>query len=612
MMARSIPQRPFDRPFKPDGSYYLGGTDELVYHNPIQIINEQDVVLDNYRFLGTFMGTAKIMEGLNFKTMFGADLTYTLDNVYYTQDHPYGTGVGVKFDNRRFTPNTLWENTLNYNKQFDKLSVDALAGYSYQKANFSSSTIEGRGFPTSSFQELSVAAEIVGAGTDITESALTSLFGRTNFSWDNKYMLSLSLRADGSSKFAPENRWGYFPSVSGGWNMSNESFWSLKELTSKIRASYGETGNQDGISSYAYQAQMSGGRNYNNQSGIGVSTNGNRILTWETAQQYGAGLDLSFMNGKFIFTTDYFVKNTNNLLYSKPEPATTGFTSIISNIGSMQNKGWEFLLGTNLEFGDFKWSSDFNISFIKNKLTSLIGDEALLIGANRTLQVGKEVGSFYMFRQLGIFQTDDEVPQKMYANGVRAGDVKYDDLDGNDVIDVNDRQIIGSSNPDFFGGWNNSFTFKNFDFNIFFNYSYGNDVYASYRITTERLGNNFMNMTERVVNERWVGPGTSNTTPRAIYGYGWNTQNSSRFLEDGSFIRLRALNLGYALPDKAVKKLGLSRLRVYVQGDNLYLWTKYKGFDPEVTSDFDPQFIGQDNLILPQLRSLNFGVNIGI
>ena len=611
MMGRSLLQRPFDRPFKPNGDYYLGGTDELIYHNPFQIINEQDISLDNYRFLGSFFGRATITEGLVFKTMVGTDLTYTLDNIYYTENHPYGTGIGVKYDNRRFTPNILWENTLNYNKTFDKLNVDGLLGYSYQKINVSSSNIEGSGFPSPSFQQLSVAASIIGAGTSISESALMSIFGRANLSWDNKYLLSLSLRADGSSKFHPDNRWGSFPSVSAGWNLSNEPFWQLSGTTAKVRASYGETGNQDGISSYAYHAQMSGGRNYDNKSGIGVSTNGNRDLTWETARQYGAGLDLGFLNGKLNLTADYFVKKTDNLLYSKPEPATSGFTSIISNIGSMENKGWEFLVNANVPLGPVLWSSDFNISFIKNRLTSLIGDEALLIGANMTLQVGQEVGSFYMYKQLGIYQSDDEVPESLYKNGVRAGDVIYEDLDGNGAINVSDRQIVGTANPDFYGGWNNSFSFKNFDLAIFFTYSYGNMVYASYRTYTDRLGNNFMNMTKRVANERWTGPGTSNTTPRAIYGTSWNGQNSSRFLEDGSYIRLRSLNLGYTLPAKVAAKLGMNRLRVYLQGDNLHLWTNYRGFDPEVTDNFDPQFIGQDNLILPQLRSFNVGVNIG-
>jgi TonB-linked outer membrane protein, SusC/RagA family len=610
IMARAIPQRPFDRPYKPNGEYYVGGTEDLIYHNPLQILNEENTFLNTWRLLGNFYGSVNLAKGLVFKSAFGADLTYTLDNVHYNEKHPYGTGVGSKTDARRFSSNVLWENTLNYNKTFGKLDFGALAGYSYQKLALSNISIEGRGFPSPAFDVLSVASEITAASTGLSESALLSLFGRTNFSWDGKYLLTLSLRTDGSSKFSPNNRWGYFPAVSAGWNISDENFWIWEPVQAKLRASYGATGNQDGISSYAYLAQMSGGRNYGLQSGIAVSTNGNEDLTWETARQLDVGLDLALLRGKLNFTVDYFIKKTDNLLYSRPQPATSGFTSIISNIGSMQNKGLELLVGTNLNFGKLQWSSDFNIAFIKNKLTSLIGDDALLIGANRTLKVGEEVGSHYLYKQLGIYQDDKDVPASFYANGVRAGDVIYEDIDNNGIIDVNDRQIVGSSNPDFFGGWNNSFRYKNFDLNFFFTYSYGVDVYASYRLTIERLGNNFVNNTERAIKERWTGPGTSNTTPRAIYGSTWNTQNSTRYLEDGSYIRLRSLNLGYTVPAKLLSRFNMSRVRVYAQADNLFLLTKYSGMDPEVTSDFDPQFLGQDNLILPQLRVINFGINI--
>lgn len=610
IMARALPQRPFDRPYKPNGEYYVGGTEDLVYHNPLQILNEENTFINSYRLLGNFYGNVTLADGLVFKSSFGSDITYTVDNVFYNEKHPYGTGVGVLNDARRLASNVLWENTLNYNKTFNKLDFGALAGYSYQKLNNSTSGIEGRGFPSPAFDVLSVASEITSASTGLSESALLSFFGRTNLSWDGKYLLALSLRADGSSKFAPDNRWGYFPAVSAGWNISNENFWQWQHTQAKIRASYGATGNQDGISSYAYQAQMSGGMNYGLSSGIGVSTNGNMNLTWETARQFDIGIDLSLLKGKLNFTADYFVKNTDNLLYSKPEPATSGFTSIISNIGSMRNTGLEFLVGTNQNIGKVQWSSDFNISFIKNKLTSLIGNDALLIGDNRTLKVGEEVGSHYLYKQLGIYQDDKEVPEAFYKNGVRAGDVIYEDIDDNKAIDVNDRQIVGSSNPDFFGGWNNSFRYKNFDLNIFFTYSYGSEVYASYRLTTDRLGNNFANNTERAVNERWTGPGTSNSTPRAIYGSTWNTQNSTRYLEDGSYIRLRSLNLGYTLPANIIGRLKMTRVRVFAQADNLFLLTNYSGMDPEVTSNFDPQFLGQDNLILPQLRVINFGLNI--
>ncbi|RNI29989.1 SusC/RagA family TonB-linked outer membrane protein [Rufibacter immobilis] len=610
VMARSIPQRPFDRPYKPNGEYYVGGTEDLLYHNPLHILNEEDADIENYRYLGTFFANLHLGKGLDFKTSLGLDQIYTVDKVYYNEDHPYGTGVGRLIDSRRMISNLLVENTLSYNKQFGELSFSALAGQSYQKTSNSGINIDGRGFPSTSFDVLSVAAEITEAGTSLAESALASYFGRTSFSYKDKYLLSLTFRADGSSKFAPENRFGYFPSVSAGWHISRESFFLVELMDLKLRASYGSTGNQDGISSYAYQAQMSGGRNYGYQSGIGVSTNGNRDLTWESADQFDVGVDMGFQRGKYTFTADYFVKNTNNLLYSRPTQATSGFTSITSNIGSMRNWGWEFMVGTNQTFGELTWSSDFNISFIKNKLTSLLGDEALLIGANRTLKVGEEVGSFYLYKMLGIYQTDEEIPEKFYAQGIRAGDVKYDDINNDGLINADDRQIVGTSNPNFFGGWNNTFQYKNFDLSVFLNYSQGADVYFSGRITVERLANNFFGIREEVAKERWTGPGTSNTTPRAIYGTGWNTQNSTRFLEDGSFLRLRSVILGYTLPTSFTSKIKLSRVRVYAQADNLFLWTNYSGMDPEVTSNFDPQFMGEDNLILPQLRTVNVGVNL--
>ncbi|WP_257669315.1 SusC/RagA family TonB-linked outer membrane protein [Parapedobacter tibetensis] len=612
IMGRAISQRPYDRIYKPDGSYYKGGTDDLLRHNPIQVLNEGNAYLDNYRYLGNIHATAKLHRDIEFKSMVGLDAIYTKDLIHYYDTHPYGVGMGRMFDNRRLITNLLLENTLNYKKSFDKLHFTVLMGHSFQKVTSSSAAIDGQGFPSSSFEVLSVAAEINDAGTSLSDNALESYFARTSFSYNNKYLLNLSFRADGSSKFSPDNRWSYFPSVSAGWNISEEDFWNKDHGTDlKLRTSYGATGNQEGISSYAYHAQMSGGRNYNNQSGIGVSDLGNNTLTWETATQFDAGMDLSLFKGRLGFIADYFIKNTGNLLYSRPLHATTGFTSIVSNIGSMRNTGWEFTLDGNLDIGKVNWSSDFNISFVKNKLTSLIGDEALLIGSNRTLQVGHEVGSHYVYRVLGIYQHDEEVPESLYNNSnVRAGDLIYEDINNDGVIDVNDRQVVGSINPKFYGGWNHTLRYNNFDLSAFFTYSYGNDVYFSYRTFIERLGNGFFGFTEASAENRWVGAGTSNTVPRAIYGSPWNTQNSTRFLEDGSFIRLRSLILGYTLPTALTSKIKVKHLRLYAQADNLFLWTKYSGMDPEVTSDFDPRFLGEDNLILPQPRIFNFGINL--
>lgn len=611
IMLRSMGQRPYDRPYKPNGDYYTGGTEELVYHNNMQILNEQDNQLDNFRYLGNFIADIKFSPYLHLRNSAGIDAIFTEDFTYYNEFHPYGAGQGRILDERRMITNGLIENTLHFDKSFGELTVNALAGHSYQKITTSTSFIDGRGFPSPSFDVISVASEIADASTGFGQYALESYYARTNFNWANKYLLSLSIRADGSSKFSRENRYGSFPSASVGWNISNEPFWFTDRIDLKLRGSYGTTGNQDGIGSYASQALMGGGANYYNESGLSITTFGNPDLTWETAEQFDVGVDLSLFEGKLNFTADYFVKNTRNLLYSMPVHSTSGFSSVTSNIGSMQNRGLEFMLNSRRNLGPVTWSSDFNISFIRNKLTSLLGDEPLLIGANRTLKVGAEVGSFYMYRMLGIFQSDEEVPEPQYAQGVRAGDVHYEDVDGNGLINIDDRQIVGSSNPDFYGGWNNTFRFRNFDLSAFITYAEGAEIYATWRLTTDRLGAGKQGFRKKEALNRWTGPGTSNEVPRAIYGSTHNLQNSSRFLEDASFVRLRSVTLGYSLPKEMLDRLHMARLRIYVQADNLALLTRYSGIDPEVSKNYDARFMSDDNMNLPQPRTISFGINAG-
>ncbi|WP_245553357.1 TonB-dependent receptor [Echinicola vietnamensis] len=609
IFLRSMGQRPFDRPYKPNGDYYVGGTEELVYHNNLQILNEQNTKLDNYRMLGNVYADIKFSPSFHLKNSFGMDAIYTEDYLYYTDEHPYGAGQGRLLDERRMMTNGLIENTLYFDHTFGKLSVNALVGHSYQKVTTSTNYIDGRGFPSPSFDVLSVASEIANASSGFGENALESYYSRANLSWEDKYLLSLSIRADGSSKFSPEKRYGSFPSISAGWNLSDENFWKFSQTDLKLRASYGATGNQDGIGSYAYQALMSGGANYAGNSGLSISTFGNPNLTWETANQFDVGIDLGLWSGKANFSADYFIKNTENLLYNMPIHATSGFSSVTSNIGSMRNTGLEFLLDYNHRFGELQWQSSFNISFIQNELTSLLGDDPLLIGANRTLQVGEEVGSFYMYKMLGIFQTDEEVPEPLYEQGVRAGDVHYEDVNGDGIINVDDRQIIGTSNPDFYGGWSNTFQYKNFDLSAFLTFSQGSEIYANWRITTERLGSGRQGFREEPALERWTGPGTSNEVPRAIHGTGYNTYNSSRFLEDASFLRLRTLSLGYSLPQSLLEKLQMSKLRIFVQGENLYLFSNYTGLDPEVSKNYDARYMSDDNMNLPQPRTIRLGLN---
>ena len=610
IIGRSIQQRPFDRPYKPNGDYYVGGTDELVFHNPMQILDEETAYIENMRYLGNFYATFKYKDKFAFKSSVNTDITQIYDYTYYNENHPYGKGVGRIVDYNRTIKNILVENFATYNDKFGDFSLSAMLGHSFQKVTTRSAKLDGSGFPSPSFDVVGVASSLDAYSGSLSNYAMESYFGRATFSYKDRYVLTATLRTDGSSKFARDNRWGWFPSVSLGWNISKENFMKDSDTELKFRVSYGKTGNQEGIGSYAYQALMSGGYNYGNGSGIAVSTFGNRDLTWEKADQFDAGFDITLFKGRVNIMADAYYKKTKDLLYSTPIHSTTGVTSIISHIGSMRNIGAELTINTHFNFGPLSWLSQFNIATNRNKLTELLGDDKpISIGANRALQVGKEVGAFYLFIMDGIYQYDGEVPAEQYAQGIRAGDVKWRDVDDNNLINDNDRQVIGSSNPYFSGGWNNTFRYKGVSLDVFFTYMYGNDVYAAWKINTSKLGHKNGVLAEEARN-RWTGPGSTDLHPRSVSGDTNNTRNSDRWLEDGSFLRLRSLTLSYTFPEKISRRLAMKSLRVYFQGDNLWLATRYSGWDPEVSNNLDPRFMGVDNFSVPQPRMFCFGLNV--
>jgi len=610
IIGRSIQQRPFDRPYKPNGDYYVGGTDELVFHNPMQILDEETAYIENMRYLGNFYATFKYKDKFAFKSSVNTDITQIYDYTYYNENHPYGKGVGRIVDYNRTIKNILVENFATYNDKFGDFSLSAMLGHSFQKVTTRSAKLDGSGFPSPSFDVVGVASSLDAYSGSLSNYAMESYFGRATFSYKDRYVLTATLRTDGSSKFARDNRWGWFPSVSLGWNISKENFMKDSDTELKFRVSYGKTGNQEGIGSYAYQALMSGGYNYGNGSGIAVSTFGNRDLTWEKADQFDAGFDITLFKGRVNIMADAYYKKTKDLLYSTPIHSTTGVTSIISNIGSMRNIGAELTINTHFNFGPLSWLSQFNIATNRNKLTELLGDDKpISIGANRALQVGKEVGAFYLFIMDGIYQYDGEVPAEQYAQGIRAGDVKWRDVDDNNLINDNDRQVIGSSNPYFSGGWNNTFRYKGVSLDVFFTYMYGNDVYAAWKINTSKLGHKNGVLAEEARN-RWTGPGSTDLHPRSVSGDTNNTRNSDRWLEDGSFLRLRSLTPSYTFPEKISRRLAMKSLRVYFQGDNLWLATRYSGWDPEVSNNLDPRFMGVDNFSVPQPRMFCFGLNV--
>lgn len=609
IIGRAIQQRPFDRPYKPNGDYYVGGTDELVFHNPLQVLNEENVYIQDLRYLGNFYTTIKLKDKWSWNQSFNADVTQTYDHTYYNERHPYGLGIGRLLDRNRLIRNYLYENVVNYDDKFGDLSVNAMAGHAFQKVTTRTTYIDARGFPSPSFVVASAAAETM-ASSGLGIYAMESYFGRATFSYLDRYILTGTLRTDGSSRFARENRWGWFPSISVGWNVSNEPFMAGSEADVKFRLSYGKTGNQDGLGSYVYQALMSGGYNYGGLSGIAVTTFGNRDLTWEKADQFDVGFDVALLNGKINMIFDLYQKNTTDLIYSMPVHATTGVTSITTNIGSMRNRGGEFSLNTHFRFGQLQWLSQFNIATNRNKITALIGDNTpISIGGNRALQVGKEVGAYFLFVQEGIYQYDGEVPKAQYDIGIRAGDVKWRDVDNNGIINDNDRVLVGSANPDFFGGWNHTLRYKGLSLDVFFSYMYGNDVYAQWQVDVGRLGHRNAVLVEHAEN-RWTGPGSTNVYPRSLNGDINNTRNSDRFLEDGSFIRLRTLTLSYNFPQRALGRYHMKGLRVFCQGDNLFLLTRYPGWDPQVSNNLDPRFFNVDTFNVPQPRTFTVGLNL--
>jgi TonB-linked SusC/RagA family outer membrane protein len=613
LLTHALEQRPWDTPFRPDGSYTRKDS-ELLHYNLLQAMNEENIYNKNFRMYGSAYAKINFTKELNFKTSFGGDFMSAEDHVHYSADHMYGNSIGVLIDSRRNYTSYVIDNILSYSHKFaDKLNMDLMLGHSFQKDVSSTAYQQGQGFPSFSFDVNSVAAEFPAVSSGLSCWALQSFMFRSTFNYMNRYLLTMNARYDGSSKFAPENRYGFFPSVSLGWNLSEEPFWQDKSISAKIRASYGATGNQGGIGSYAYQALANGGYNYMKKNGIAVMTQGNRDLQWEKADQYDLGTDLSFFNGALTFTGDAFLKKTGNLLYDMPKAATTGFTNYTCNIGTMRNEGLEFAVGGNLGKHDFHWKGDFNISFVRNELTSLIGDDAILRTDDyHALKVGEEVGSFYMIKMTGIYQHDSEVPATLYAKGIRAGDCIYEDVNQDGDIDtVNDSQFVGSANPKFTGGFNNSFTYKGFDLNLFITFSYGSKVYERWTGGL-RMGNGNWPSLRSEALKRWTGPGTSNSVPRAIYGITWNSTQfeTTRFLHNASYLRGRSISLGYTLPKNLTKKVGVESFRVYVQGDNVFLFSPFPYLDPEVNTSLSATNMGIDCMWVPQPRTFSLGFNL--
>lgn len=520
----------------------------------------------------------------------------------------YGTG----YDSRSINTVMVWDNILNFKKQFGIHGLDVMVGSSWTGSKYSNNWINGSNYADADIKTLNAANKIswTGTGSSASDWAIMSYFARASYNLKDTYLLTANVRADGSSKLAPGHRWGYFPSFSAAWRVSEEKFMKdiewLDDL--KIRGGWGQTGNQSGLGDYSYLASydinriqwFGEGYDANAVPTRSQSTLSNPELTWETTSQTDIGLDITVLNNRLTFTADYYYKKTTDMLMTVTLPAgSAAATSLTYNGGDVVNKGWEFSISSKNLVGKFSWNTDFNISFNRNKLTKLMLTQ-VYYSAKTTDYVndyvvrntpGKPLGSFWGYISDGV---DPET-----------GELMYRDVNKDGIISASDRTYIGDPNPDFTYGLTNTFKWNGLALSVLIQGSYGNDIYNVSKMETQGMYDG-KNQTTAVLN-RWQVPGQITTVPKA----GFDMKNSTYFLEDGSYLRVKDISLSYDIPRNIINKIHLTRLMPYISATNLFTITGYKGMDPEVNQYGNSGAVqGIDWGTYPMCRSFVFGLKV--
>ncbi|MCR5519951.1 MAG: TonB-dependent receptor [Bacteroidales bacterium] len=637
-----------------DGSWRVMSSGGLARHNPLMIIEEEDYYIDKYQLQGTVSAVFKPFKGFKYTPSISGYGIYdkTIKKLTeFNEERGYKDGWGALTEQKDNSFRFVFDNIVSYDNKWSELTFSALLGHSYEQYEYEtfgarSDNYANEAYPSSSFNLITSGTNIYPGSIGYNAYALESYFSRVALNWADRYILNLSFRADGSSRFPENNRFGFFPAGSLAWLVSNEKFFPKNPVVTdlKFRISAGQTGSMNGISNWAAMALIGAGTPYNGSSGMRITQTAQNIR-WEKSTKLNFGTDIEFFHGRMNLGTDFFYSYTDGLLYPRPVVATTGYTSLTSNIGSMDNIGVEASLGGRIFEGPFKWTLNGNISWSKNRLISLLDntdiivvEDSQLYGGNKhALILGKPVSAWYMLRMDGIYQHDDEVPALLYAKGVRAGDIKYYDKNNDGDINDNDRLYCGKATPDFFGGITSSMSWKGFELNMFLQYSIGGKVFSAWKGCgqegTESLGlssgsvttdegktvTQFFNISKKAATEFWKGPGTSNTMPRPIltglhpgWACDYNILTSTRYLEDASYLRLKNVTLAYNLPDKWIEKAKIAGLRIYATIDNAFTLTKYDGYDPEASMSAGPASAkyATDFGYEPSMRSFIFGLDI--
>lgn len=635
VIASALAQAPVFPVINNDGSYNIGLLDWTFLHrgvstefvaNPIAIANEVKDKMQTNRLIGnTFLGF-ELLDDLEYKISLGTELNdirrdfyrpQRLETLFWLRFGPDAVAVTTN------TANWLVENTLNYNRSFGQHSFNVLAGYTSQKEFIKITRATGRGFANDLVRTIN-AAEETNSETREEEWALLSLLLRAQYNYDNKYFLSAALRRDGSSRFGLDNKWGNFPSASVGWRISQENFMKKNNLFDelKLRASYGVTGNfqipnYGSIALVDQSSYVFGDDEIVN--GLTQITAANDELSWERTETIDIGLFSSFWGGLLTLELDYYNSTTSDLLLNVNVPMVSGFTTQLQNIGKVNNKGFEMTLDFQNEFGDFNVKSSLNFAKNINEVKELgpSGDPIFAnSGRGQTFitQIGSPIGSYYGYVVEGIYNSEVEIAEHLPTNSgtSRPGDFRFKDLNNDGQITVDDRQIIGDYQPDFTYGFTTSLSYKNLDFSIALQGVEGNKVLNTLRhyIAIPQGGmNNLSSNSDRWKSAENTGNGK---TPRAnLNATGNNTNISTYHLEDGSYLRVQNITLGYTFPKNLLKKFNIQTLRIYTSVQNPFLFTDYTGYNPEVSSNPTNQLAqGEDFGTYPLARVFTFGLNV--
>ena len=604
--------------------------------NPVALATVPKNEIEHYNLLGNLFVKYEVLKDLKLKSSFAVNYNQYQNEFYRpTELETRGKKNTGRFSNpstRLSTTNIynwLWENTLNYKKNFGDHNLNLLGGITAQKNRKKLQRIKASvtsDTPIDNAIQIINTDQLSNSDGGVQEWSLYSLLARTQYDYIGKYLLSISFRADASSRFGDNNKWGYFPSISAGWRISQEDFLSdsnwLNEL--KLRASYGLTGNfqignyeqVSAITKDTYITGVSGQL----QTGLRPSQIANSDISWEKTAMFNAGIDIELFKKQLAFTFEYYNGNTTDLLLKASVPLTTGFSTALQNIGEVNNRGFEASVNISPDLGEFKWTGSFNISVNKNKVKALGPENTDIIKTAGTghaffiTKVGKAIGSYYLLVQDGIFANEEQLNQYPHFDNTRVGDFRFVDVNGDGILDVNkDRTIVGNYTPYFIYGFFNAFKYKGVDLNVAFQGSYGGEILnLSRRYIANGEGN--FNNTRELLN-RWQSASNSgnlNANRANRKAKGNNGRTSTWHIEDSSYLRLQNVSLGYYIPESLLEKLNISKARVYVSGNNLYTWSDYTGYNPEVNlADGNDQLTpGLDYGVYPLAKTYSLGINV--